>query len=187
MYTYFTDRLILKKIKIEDAKELDKLMNDDLIAANNYNIPYPYKEGYALEWIKKGMLAIESNELRRWKIECLATSQLLGIIEYRISLEHNRGDIGYWIGREYRGNKYCTEALTKVIDIGYNQFNLIRIEAFCFSDNIVSKHIIKKLGFVYEGTLRKDSKIMGEYKDTDIYSMLREEYLQRMLGRDDCV
>lgn len=177
MDTYFTKRLRLKQIQIEDAKELDKLMNDALIAANNYNIPYPYREGYALEWIKKGMKEIECKGLKRWKIECLATTQLLGIIEYRVSLEHDRADIGYWIGREYRGNKYCIEALTKVIDIGFKELNLMRVEAFCFSDNIASKHIIKKLGFVYEGTLRKDSKIMGEYKDSEIYSMLKEEYL----------
>lgn len=177
MNNYLTNRLILKQVLIKDAKKIDTLMNDYSIASNNYNVPYPYKDGYALEWIKKGIIEIQDGTLKRWKIEDVEYKQLVGIIEYRISLDHNRADIGYWIGKEYRGNGYCTEALTKVVDIGFRELNLMRIEIFCFSDNIASKHIIKKLGFIYEGTLRKDSKIIGEYKDSEAYSMLREEYL----------
>ena len=52
-----------------------------------------------------------------------------------------------------------------------------------FPFNQQSKRLIKKLGFVYEGTLRRTWKLPdGSYTDELVYSMLKEEYEARNGG-----
>jgi len=44
------------------------------------------------------------------------------------------------------------------------------------STNLVAKNLYKKLGFIWEGTKRKEIYKNGLYIDSEIMSMLREEY-----------
>ena len=67
-------------------------------------------------------------------------------------------EVGYHIGKEYTGNGYATEALKAFLNEVMSKKNLENVYGVCVSENIASKKVLEKSGFVkeYEG--------MGEYQ-----------------------
>ncbi len=56
---------------------------------------------------------------------------------------------------------YTTEALTKLLDFGFNELKLHRIEAGCAIENIASNKVLEKVGMTKEGIKRKILPIRG--------------------------
>ena len=65
-----------------------------------------------------------------------------------------------------------SEALQLVIDYGFNVMHLHRIEALIDPDNLGSRSVLEKGGFVFEGTLRDNEYYKGEYHTTASYAKL---------------
>lgn len=53
--------------------------------------------------------------------------------------------------------------------------DLLRIEATVFAPNEASKHVLKKAGFVKEGTRRLAIVKNGEQADEDMFSLIRSD------------
>jgi len=80
---------------------------------------------------------------------------------------------------EYRGKGYGSDALRTVIKYGFEQLNLNRIWCEVYSNN-KSVDVYRYLGFKDEGVLRQSVFKNGEYLDSYILSMLKEEYMNLM-------
>ena len=90
--------------------------------------------------------------------------------------EHKKAEIGYVIFDEKnRKQGYMNEAISAVIDYGFNSMGLYRIEACTSPSNAASLRIIEKFGFKREGYLRQHFMRHGELEDTIIFSLLRDE------------
>lgn len=62
-------------------------------------------------------------------------------------------ELGYWVGEEYWGNGYATEASEELIRRAFNDLGVERIYASYKLGNISSKRVLEKLGFRYYGEL----------------------------------
>jgi len=94
--------------------------------------------------------------------------------------EHNRAEIGYNISSEEHKRKgLMTEAVSAIIDYGFNELNLNRIEALVGCKNIPSIKIIEKQLFVREGLLRQHCLVGEEYEDSILFSILDSEFAVR--------
>jgi RimJ/RimL family protein N-acetyltransferase len=71
-----------------------------------------------------------------------------------------------------------TEAAKRVIDFGFTDLGLARINVYAATDNIASNATIKKLGFTFEGMQKKAtrSKATGQLYDRNAYGMLKEDW-----------
>jgi [ribosomal protein S5]-alanine N-acetyltransferase len=95
-------------------------------------------------------------------------------------LEHNRAELGYSMLKEnYKRKGLMTEAVKAIIHYGFTTMNLHRIEALVGSDNKASLRIIEKHNFKREGLLRQHYFVNGNYEDSIIYSLLKEEYINQ--------
>lgn len=87
---------------------------------------------------------------------------------------HNRAEIFYKLNNESdKQKRYMSEALPVVLNYGFEQMNLHRIEAFVASRNQPSVRLLQNAGFVKEGTAREHYFIDGKYEDSGIYALLR--------------
>lgn len=89
----------------------------------------------------------------------------------------NSLEMGYALSDEYWGMGLMTEAGKAVINYAFKEFNLACMSIKTSNINERSQAVVKKLGFTYEGTLRKAYHIYnGTDRDSRIYSILREEW-----------
>ena len=95
---------------------------------------------------------------------------------HEINKQHKIGSIGYWLGQPYEGKGIMTEAIGEILEIGYGEFRLNKIEIRCAVGNKKSRAIPERLGFTYEATLRQCEWLYSKYVDHAIYSMLGAEY-----------
>jgi ribosomal-protein-alanine N-acetyltransferase len=85
------------------------------------------------------------------------------------------GTLGYWIGEPYQGRGYTTEAVGLIARFAFAGLQLHRVEAACLPENIASRRVLEKAGFVREGYARLYLKIAGDWRDHLTFALLRED------------
>lgn len=92
---------------------------------------------------------------------------------------HGRAELFYNMKREdFREKGLMKEALKKVIAYGFTEMKLNRIAGLAAPWNEASIRLLKGNGFTYEGTMREDYLVEGEYTDSVCYSLLKREWIE---------
>lgn len=171
----FTERLLLRRFTLADAPEVQRLAGDKLVAATTLNIPHPYENGMAEQWISTHLKEIEDGKLSNFAITLKDSGQLIGAIGLHINARFNRAELGYWIGVPHWNKGYCTEAAQAMIKHGFEDQKLHRIFAHYFSTNAASGKVMEKISMKYEGHLRQHVCKDGQYFDLVLYAILKTD------------
>lgn len=92
-------------------------------------------------------------------------------------LDHDRAEIGYGLCEaDSRRKGFMSEAIVPIVEYGFKQMKLTRIEAFIGPGNQASINLINKMNFVKEGQLRDHYYSNNRVEDSIVYSLLRKEY-----------
>ena len=92
--------------------------------------------------------------------------------------------MGYAILPDERGKGYGGEAIEIIVDYLFLTKNIVRIQAETHPQNVASKSVLEKAGFQKEGIIRKSFFSRGVWRDTAMFSILREEWKEpRILTR----
>lgn len=166
-----TARLLLRPFELGDAAVVQRLAGDPEVALTTQNIPHPYEDGMAEEWIASHLAAWEAKRLLALAVTTAAEG-LVGAVSLTITAAHRRGELGYWIGRPYWNRGYATEAAAAVVDFGLEELGLYRIQARHLTRNPASGRVMQKIGMVREGILRKHIVVRGQIEDVVMYSIL---------------
>ncbi len=95
---------------------------------------------------------------------------------FRIQTESRRAEIGYYLARPHWGNGYNHEALTRIVEYGFVDLDLNRIEADIDPQNVASVKAVRRLGFLDEGLLRERWIVAGTVSDSLIVGLLRSDW-----------
>jgi ribosomal-protein-alanine N-acetyltransferase len=174
--TLVTRRLILRPFTLEDAPDVKQLAGDRDVAVGMGNMPYPYEDGMAEEWILAQQAGFEKGEQVNFAITRRDQGFLIGSIGLFMERQHQRANLGYWVGKPYWNQGFGTEAARAVLQYGFETLGLNRIQAGYFKSNPASGRIMQKIGMSYEGCLREHVNKWGQLKDVVIYGVLRSEY-----------
>jgi len=171
-----TERLILRPLTRADAAVVQFLAGDKAIASTTLSIPHPYGVGVAQKWIKSIKGDIAEGRSVVFAITENNNGNLLGTIGLVINKEHDHAEMGYWIGKDYWGKGYCTEAAIAVLEYGFETLRLNRIFAQHFKGNDASGSVMRKIGMNYEGSSKGHIKKWNQYKDIENFGLVREDY-----------
>ena len=174
--TLQTDRLILRPFTLEDAPEVQRLAGDRAVAASLGDMPHPYEDGVAEEWISAHPQLFDEGKAAQFAIIRRDDNELLGTVSLTIAAQASQAELGYWLGVPYWGNGYCTEAAAEVLRYGFEALELNRIHACHFGSNPASGRVMQKLGMTYEGCRRDHFCKWGVFHDSVDYAILRAEY-----------
>jgi len=84
--------------------------------------------------------------------------------------------IGYMLQPSERRKGYGSEAVQMMVDYLFLNHNIVRIQAETHPDNAGSQRVLQKAGFVKEGLIRKSFFSRGVYRDTAMWSIVRDEW-----------
>lgn len=94
--------------------------------------------------------------------------------------ENQNADIGFWLHPEHWGQGVLPQCLPVVMRFGFETLNLNRIEAEVEPANLASGKLLRKMGFLFEGTRRQVARRGDHFVDLDYYAVLRAEFLGRL-------
>jgi len=104
-------------------------------------------------------------------------SALCGVCGFHpFDLSNRTGSIGYWLGEAYSGKGIMARAVQALVEQGFREYELNRIEIACATGNTKSRVIPERLGFELEGVFREREYLYGRFVDQAIYSMLAFEF-----------
>lgn len=150
-----------------------------MIADTTLNVPHPYEDGMAEQWIQTHRQEYEAQTQATFAIVLRKSNELVGAVGLRINRELNKAALGYWVGRPYWNLGFATEAAVAILEHGFTDLELNRISATHFARNPSSGRVMEKAGMVLEGTARQDTMKWGNYEDMVAYAILREDWIQR--------
>jgi [ribosomal protein S5]-alanine N-acetyltransferase len=108
-----------------------------------------------------------------------ATRTFIGLIALNIGKSHYKtAEVWFKIHKDFWNKGYTTEAVIQLLDFGFNNLHLHRIEAGCATENLASIKVLEKIGMKREGMKRKKLPIRGEWKDNYFYAILEEDYFK---------
>lgn len=168
-------RITLRPRMKKDEKRFVELANDKAIWKFTH-LPQPYTAAHFRKFSKEAKERDRKKEEYFFVIVLNGTDGLVGVITLRQNKSDKLGNIGYWIGKPYRGKGYIPEACKLVINFGFNKLKLHKIAINCAKDNLASKKVINGLGAKQEGVLRENIFVGGEFKDQLIHGILRKEW-----------
>jgi len=174
-----TKRLILRKPKRSDWKDLVEGLNDIQVARETKVIPNPYGKKDAIKFIKDARKKFRKRKGYPLFLELKGKEKVIGCIDIgNIKKFNGTATTGSWVNRRYWQNGYMTEAKISANSFVFNELGLRRLESEVFVGNKASEKTQKRMGYKHEGTKRKaiKSKSTGKIRDTEIYGLLKEDW-----------
>lgn len=171
--TLSTSRLLLRPFALADALRLQQLAGNRAVAATTLRVPHPYENGMAEAFIVDCQHSYSTGHSCRFGIVKSDTHELIGAMGLELEPEHARAELGYWIGVEYWGQGFATEAGLAVVRHGFDALKLNRIMGHCFAENRASARVLQKLGMQLEGRLKRHVRKWGEFVDVELYAVVR--------------
>ena len=169
--TLQTAQLQLRPFTLDDAPIVQRLAGAHEVASTTLNIPHPYEDGMAEEWISSHEAAWEAKKL----LALAMTSEadvVVGAISLKLNSTHRRGELGYWVGLPYWNRGYATEASAALLGLGFDVLGLNRIQAQHIMRNPASGRVMQKVGMEFEGISRQHFLARGEFEDVAVYAIL---------------
>ncbi len=172
-----TERLVIRRFKEEDWKDLYEYLSDEEV------VRYEPYQAFSIEASQNEAKSRAENPA--FLAVCLKeNNKLIGNI-YFAKQEFKTWEIGYVFNRSYQGRGYATEAANAVIAYGFNTRGARRIVAMCNPLNTASWRLLERLGMRREGHLKqniyfkKDEKGNPIWSDTYEYAILKDEYIKQ--------
>lgn len=174
--TIETERLLIQKLDSETMNQIFELNNDDEIkkilgirTVEDFDRQKKiHQQGY--QSYNRKMLNFQIVEKQN--------SVIIGNCGFHTwNPQHHRAEIGYALNAdEFKNKGFMKEAVEKVLEFGFEEMQLNRIEALIDENNTPSKKLLDSFGFTREGNLRGHYLVDGIFEDSVLYSLLQSEY-----------
>lgn len=177
MPAFETERLLLRKVTGQDLDDVFEFSSDPEVAHRMTWEKNDSKEETLSNFLQPTLEGYQDGQSGVWAIVYKDSKKVIGTCSLvGWSNEHQKAEIGYVLNRKFWGAGIATEASQEVLNYGFDVLQLNRIEGGCDLDNIGSEKVMLKAGMTFEGVLRKNERIKGEFRDTKIFSILKSEF-----------
>ena len=170
-----TEHLTLRPFGRDDASAVfEYWQSDPNWPKFNASVPANFTEKDATNFTLE-MSARNQEDRPNWAI--IFSGKVSGVVSLSFEQNYQICVLGYGIHGQLRGRGFSTEAARAVIDAAFSSCDrLQRIRAHTDADNEASMRVLQKIGFMKEGTLRKNQFVKGQFRDEAIFGLLRSEW-----------
>lgn len=172
-----TERLLLRPFRAEDRDALWELYQDREEQEPAYTVVETLEQTEKYIGFHIQMYSTVPS-FYSWAV-CLEGTIIGTIGLFPVNDADESCEIGYRIGRTWRGQGYATEAARCVTDLAFRTLRVHRVYGSCRRDIPASARVMEKTGMRLEGTLREFRRCPdGTYATVLCYGMLREDFLR---------
>lgn len=173
-------RVRLRSFELSDLDVIMKFWNNlelrNLVGSADLG---PSSRNDEEEWIRNTWKERKERKAFMFAIETIADNKLIGGTGiFGIGWTNRSATFGMSIyDQNNRGKGYGQETTKLILDFAFKILNLNRVELEVFDFNKQAQKCYLKVGFKEVGRKRKEHFIDGEYHDTIIMDILRDEWL----------
>ena len=138
-----TARLLLKHLGDRDKYRLVELLSVYEVAQNLTRVPHPYTLSDAEDWLAR----VKENP---FNLSIFLNDKLIGGVSLS-DRRDNSYELGYWVGADYWGQGFATEAASGLLHLAHSQIRSLVVVANVYKENVVSSKVLRKLGFTATG------------------------------------
>jgi len=178
--TIRTPRLVLRPFTSADADALFAL-HSSAVVLRYWDAPPWVDRARAEQFIATCAQIADEGSGARLALELASDASFVGWCGLtRWNPEYRSASLGYCLDVAAWGHGYATEAGRAVLEWAFEALDLNRVQAETDTRNAASAHVLEKLGFLREGTLREDCVVNGEVSDSWVYGLIRREWHARL-------
>jgi ribosomal-protein-alanine N-acetyltransferase len=163
----------LRDWKLDDAENIVRYANNPKVAANLRNsFPHPYTLDDAHFFIDQCM----HRDKTKQSIKAIVVdNQAIGSVGLLIQddVSSKTAEVGYWLGEPFWGKGIMTRAIIQTCEYGFANFDIFRIYARPFAENIGSRKALENAGFQLEGICKKSIFKNGKIMDSCMYALIK--------------
>lgn len=171
--TLQTERLNLRQINYKDKEKVFEGLSHPKVI-KHYGVSFKTLEETEeqMDWYER--LWNERTGIW-WGICKKGGNKLIGACGFNnYEEQHQKAELGYWLLPTHWRQGFASEAIKPVLEFGFEQMQLQRIEAFVEFGNKASGHLLEKFNFMHEGTMRNCEFKNGKFISVLIYALLKE-------------
>ncbi|MBR4933629.1 MAG: GNAT family N-acetyltransferase [Clostridia bacterium] len=178
--TLFTERLMLRKILKSDSEDYYEFASDP--AVTKYLLWKPHESfSFTRHYLSYLQGRYRAGEFYDWGIVDRASGRLIGTCGFTaFDLINNSAEVGYVLHRDFWHHGIAAEALTRVLEFGFQTLCLRRIEARYMVGNDNSRGVMEKVGMTFEGVKRDSLLLDGSYISVGTCAILSDEFKYRL-------
>ncbi|MGA5299323.1 GNAT family N-acetyltransferase [Nucisporomicrobium flavum] len=171
-----TDRLVLRRFRLEDAAALAAYRSIPEVARyQSWSAPYSLdKARYSVQTMVASDPAMPG--WFQYAVELAADATLIGDVGVNLADNLMQAEIGYTLRPDHQGHGYATEAVRAVLDHLFRARHLHRVSAECDARNVRSARLLERVGFTREGLRRQHTWMKHEWTDDLLYGLLAAEW-----------
>jgi ribosomal-protein-alanine N-acetyltransferase len=173
-----TSRLTLRQITLEDSHAWLNILSDEQVIYHLSDIDAPLTSIHQITpFIAWSDRTFAEKTGIRWAITLQDSANFIGTCGFHnLDFVNRKAEIGYELDRTYWRQGIMAEALTQVINFCFLQLNLHRLAADVTAGNQASAELLRRFGFVHEGTWRETIFSKGQFRDLWQFGLLAREY-----------
>jgi [ribosomal protein S5]-alanine N-acetyltransferase len=174
--TLQTARLDLRPLAPTDVGALFALKSDAVVQRYGSHVAWTALQ-QAVDYIERDRQGMAEGQHAQLAIVRREDGAMVGTCNlYALDAQCRRADVGYALLPSAWGRGYANEAVTALLDWGFEHLLLNRVEADIDPRNAASARALERLGFTREGHLRERWIVGGEVSDSAIYGLLAREW-----------
>ncbi len=149
-----TARLVLRPSAPGDEAALAAGLGDRAVQRWLETVPHPYTLDHARDWVARSARERDAGFMQDFAITLADGGAVIGGIAFTPSRREPAAELGYWIARPHWGKGYGGEALARVVRYATEECTprFTRLSARVAPDNIASRRMLARLGFVEKGS-----------------------------------
>ncbi len=166
-----TKRLNLREFRLSDKDALFRIFEDEEVT-RYYNISAFQSMEDCLALLERRRVRFYKGRGISWAITMKDNDSLIGNCSFNAFLKQRTvGEIGYELKRPFWNQGIMTEALTAIIQYGFEIIGLRQIEAWVIPGNIGSMRVLTKLNFQWLGLQKNKGYWDGKHHDLEQWTV----------------
>jgi ribosomal-protein-alanine N-acetyltransferase len=180
--TLTTERLELRQMQMADAEALFAIKSNPEVTSC-YGQEAHQSIGETRAWIQRSFDNFERRDAIVWALTLKGKDDAIGACcLWNFDPTFHCAELGYELHPAYWHKGMMTEALSAILNYGFVDLGLHRVEATPLVNNGRSRELLCKLGFRHEGLLRQRVFFEDRYEDQLYLGLLKQEWLDRTIG-----
>lgn len=112
-----------------------------------------------------------------WGMELKESGVIVGNCGFSdIVFEKQCGEVNYYVAPRHRGKGLALEALKTLMQFGFRDIGLTRIQARCEVDNLSSERVMQKAGLRFEGLIEAVPSSKDPAAKQKLYAILEKDF-----------